>query len=291
LPAQYPADIKFSHGIRLIGYDLSRRVVPAGEELQVTLYWETGNAPLRLNLQPFVHLDRLNDLTTAAGSTNYTPGDPTTESNVPTFHWDNNRYVRDEHDLAVPAGTPPLAYALRAGLIDPDDGGRLVSLADGSGDTAYLTTLNVSPGQEPAPLAQPLAITFSNGQDAIRLTGFELDRPAAEQLRFSLSWQADRRPVGDYTVFAQLLDRDGRLAAGFDRPPLDGAYPTSTWLPGQAILDPRAIPLEGTPPGDYRLLVGLYDPLTGQRLATPAGTDFAELAVVNVGRSQLEVQE
>jgi hypothetical protein len=78
-----------------------------------------------------------------------------------------------------------------------------------------------------------------------------------------------------------------------DRPPLDGAYPTSTWLPGQTIIDRRSIPLAGVPPGDYRLIVGLYNPATQQRLATTAGLDFALLATINSGgnRSQLEPEK
>ena len=107
LPARHDTAIAFDNGLRLIGYDLSRKVVPAGGYLQMTLYWETDVAPLKTNLQPFVHLDRLDDFTTVADATNYTPGDPTTESVVPTFHWDTERYVRDEHDFILPAGLPP----------------------------------------------------------------------------------------------------------------------------------------------------------------------------------------
>ena len=69
-----------------------------------------------------------------------------------------------------------------------------------------------------------------------------------------------------------------------DRPPLDGAYPTSTWLPGQTIADPRTIPLDGVPPGMYRLIVGVYNPETQQRLTTGAGADFVELAEITVER-------
>lgn len=289
LPAQHETNIEFANGIRLIGYDLSREVVPAGGYLQVVLYWETRTAPMKVNLQPFVHIDRLNDLVTVAANTNYTPGDPTTESNLPTFHWDNSRYVRDEHDLIVPPGTPPLAYTVRVGLIDPANQGRLIPLAGGSGDTARLTTLNVTSDQPPARLAHSLAVTFNSDHGSIRLTGFEIDGIGDEQLDFSLAWQTEQRLTQDYTVFAQLLDPNGQLVTSMDRPPLDGAYPTSTWLPGQTIIDRRTIPLAGVTPGDYRLIVGLYDPTSQQRLATPAGTDFTLLATINSGsRSQLE---
>lgn len=282
LPAQHKLNIDFANGIRLIGYDLSKSVVSPGEYLQVVLYWATGTAPIEANLQPFVHLDRLNDWTTIAGAANYTPGDVTTESNLPTFHWDTARYVRDEHDIIVPPDTAPMAYAVRAGLIDPEQN-HLLPLADGSGDTAYLATLNVGPGHEPARPAHRLDTTFSNSRDTIRLTGFEVTKQTPARLDFTLAWRSDRLPQRDYTVFAQLLDRDQNLAAGFDRPPLDGAYPTSTWLPGQTVIDPRHLPLSDVSPGEYQLVVGLYDPVTGERLTAEGGANFVELTNVTIG--------
>jgi hypothetical protein len=281
LSAQQSTYIQFENGIELIGCDLNRRVLSPGDRLAVALYWQTQVPLPRVNLQPFVHLDRLDTLTTVAGSTNYTPGDTTTESVLPTFHWDTARYVRDEHAIIIPPGAPPLAYALRVGLIDPDQQGRLIPLADGSGDTATLGIIHITPAAAPPRLAQPLEITF--GQ-SIHLTGFELGDVTSERLNFKLAWRAGSTPPADYTVFAQLLNSTGQLVTSFDRPPLDGAYPTSTWLPGPTIIDPRVIPLNGVPSGQYRLIIGLYDPLTGQRLATSSGSDFVELTKVTLER-------
>ena len=285
LAAQHPTGIRFANGIQLVGYDVSRRVVQPGDYLQVTLYWQTDSAPHRVNLQPFVHLDRLDSFTTAAGGTNYTPGNVTTETNLPTFHWDNFRYARDEHDLTIPPDTPPLAYALRAGLIDPDRGGQLVPLADGSGDTAWLDVINVSPLVEQK-LAQSLDVAFSSTADTIHLAGYEITALTPERLEFTLAWQSDRVPGHNYTVFTQLLDANQNLAASFDRPPLDGAYPTSTWLPNQLIIDPRILPLEGVPPGNYTLITGLYDPANGKRMITNNDADFVELSTITIPNNE-----
>jgi hypothetical protein len=283
LPAQHQTRINFVGGIQLIGYDLDKNVVSAGESMQVVLYWQTDAAPLKVNLQPFVHLDRLDTLTTVADATNYTPGDATTESVLPTFHWDNTRYVRDEHDLTVPPATLPIAYAVRVGLIDPDRAGRLVRLADSSDDTTQLTLINVTSRGSPPQLAQTVRESFKAGDTTIHLTGFELNPVLHPQLDFKLAWQADQTLPTDYTVFAQLLDLENNLAANFDSPPLAGAYPTSTWLPGQIIVDPRAIPLRGVPAGEYQLIVGLYNPATQQRLLTANGADFVQLTRVKIG--------
>jgi hypothetical protein len=283
LPAQHKTDIDFANGIRLIGYDLNKTVVSPGGYLEVVLYWETNAAPIKANLQPFVHLDRLNDWTTIADATNYTPGDVAAEIEMPTFHWDNARYVRDEHDLLLAPTTPPLAYAVRAGLIDPDQEDRLLPLADGSGDTAQLTIINVSPPpRQQLHLAHQLDIALSNNDDTIHLTGFEVGPLTLERLDFTLAWQSDQTPQRDYTVFAQLFDVEQNLVASFDRPPLDGAYPTSTWLPGQTIIDPRHLPLGDVAPGQYRLIVGLYDPVTQARLIVDDGSDFVELTEITV---------
>jgi hypothetical protein len=123
-----------------------------------------------------------------------------------------------------------------------------------------------------------LAARFEGNGDIIELTGFALDPPTTEGVTFRLAWRCSSQPQRDYTIFAQLLDLNHNLAAGFDGPPLAGAYPISTWLPEQTILDPRHIPVEALAPGDYRLVVGLYDPRTGQRLTTASGADFVELS-------------
>jgi len=282
LPAQHHTDIAFANGIRLIGYDLSRRVVSPGGYLQVVLYWQTGSAPYTTNLQPFVHLDRLDDFSTIAGTTNYTPGDVTTESNLPTFHWDSARYVRDEHDFYLPPDVPPLAYAVRVGWIDPDQGGTLIPLANSREDTAHLTTINVAPQQQPAPLAEQLDVAFNHGDDTLQLTGFELVSLTPERLTFNLTWQTGQPLPTDYIIFAQLLDLNQNLAVGFDSPPVRGAYPTSTWLSEQTILDTRSLPVHRLPPGEYQLIAGLYDPATGQRLLTAAGADYIELTKVTI---------
>ncbi|MFN8458634.1 MAG: 6-pyruvoyl-tetrahydropterin synthase-related protein [Anaerolineae bacterium] len=281
LPAQHQTRIDFTNGVQLIGYDLAEPIVRAGNHASVVLYWQTTTAPLQANLQPFVHLDRLHSFTTVADSTNYTPGDATTESVLPTFHWDTSRYVRDQHDLIIPADTPPLAYALRVGLLDPDRQNQLVPLV-GGGDTAQVTIVNVTSNGALPKLAQPLQISFAANHAKIQLVGFELGQVSASELAFTLAWQTDQPLTTNYTVFAQLLTADNKLVASFDRPPLDGAYPTSTWLAGQVILDPRHIPLTQVPPGEYRLIVGLYDPSTQQRLQTTNQTDFVELTPVQL---------
>jgi hypothetical protein len=59
---------------------------------------------------------------------------------------------------------------------------------------------------------------------------------------------------------------------------LAGAAPTTTWLPGEIIADAYSLPLPADlPAGEYRLIVGFYNPTTGERLPTTLGSNFVEL--------------
>jgi hypothetical protein len=98
-------------------------------------------------------------------------------------------------------------------------------------------------------------------------------------------------PIGkDYTVFTHLWDPDtGQVIAQSDGEPLSGTRPTSTWGRGEVLLDNYALSLPADLlPGDYALLVGLYDWRTGERLAVlsaegaESGADYVRLGTIRV---------
>ena len=124
-------------------------------------------------------------------------------------------------------------------------------------------------------------------EDGIRLLGYDLRPdpvPAGGALLVTLYWQADAPPRADYTVFAQLLDERGALAAQFDSQPANGTRPTSGWRPGDTIVDSRAISTEGLAPGSYELWVGLYTwpDIVRLRLADGSGADAWRVRTVVV---------
>jgi hypothetical protein len=61
------------------------------------------------------------------------------------------------------------------------------------------------------------------------------------------------------------------LATG-DGPPMNGAFPTRLWRPGDVVADVHVIPWSDLDTwdlgaeGSYRVGVGLYDPHSGERL-------------------------
>ena len=94
-----------------------------------------------------------------------------------------------------------------------------------------------------------------------------------------LYWQALAAPQADYTVFAHLRNAAGETVAQKDGPPASGAYPTGLWAAGEIIKDEISIPLNGLEPGQYSLVVGMYDFVTGLRLPvanSPDGTILLE---------------
>ena len=56
-----------------------------------------------------------------------------------------------------------------------------------------------------------------------------------------------------------LVDEEGQRVAGSDQQPGGVFYPTDLWRPGEILRDEHVltVPPE-TPPGKYRLLVGMY---------------------------------
>ncbi len=135
---------------------------------------------------------------------------------------------------------------------------------------------------------------------AARLLGFSLDSERVapgDRVDLTLFWEALAPLDQDYTVFAHLLGdfnpaTQGPVWAGHDSQPVGGHYPTTSWKPGETVLDVHqlAIP-EDAPPGVYQLEVGLYLLATMSRLPAvdgagePLPEGAALLGAIEVGGS------
>jgi hypothetical protein len=117
------------------------------------------------------------------------------------------------------------------------------------------------------------------------LLGYDLfQQPLIGGARFKLKlyWQADQSSTADYTVFTQVLGPDGGVVGQHDGIPAEGALPTFTWQAGEIAPDTHQLDFPTMQTGIYRLIVGMYDPVTGARLpitianGSPVG-DFLEL--------------
>ena len=77
--------------------------------------------------------------------------------------------------------------------------------------------------------------------------------------------------------------------AQVDSDPILSYSPTTRWEPGEVVVDPQELPLDpSTPPGTYRLVVGLYRPDTLQNLAVSDAP--TALPGDRVGLGEIEIQ-
>jgi hypothetical protein len=181
--------------------------------------------------------------------------------------WPKDRTLPDRHRLMLPPDLPPGHYRLDLGLYYPGQAGNPLPVSEGSNRIA-LTYLTVSEVAAPPLPSRPAGISFGN---QIHLMGFDLsgaqDTSISTTYTLTLYWQALTPLADDYKVFVHLLDSNGKIASQDDAPPGGLFFPTSAWLPGETVISSHTLSLKaGITPGEYRLLVGLYHPVSGERL-------------------------
>jgi hypothetical protein len=150
---------------------------------------------------------------------------------------------------------------------------------------AYYQTLDVLPRAEqrlhvywtdapPATTADPLHIQHPlqvELGETVRLLGYDLPTTAVhagEALPLTLYWAADQPTGIRWSVFVHLLDGEGQVRGQHDKQPQDGVYPTDRWSGGEVVDDDYAVAVSAdASPGEYRLEVGMYNWMTGERLA------------------------
>jgi hypothetical protein len=208
----------------------------------------------------FVHLD-------APDGQTYASADERHPADIPTSHWPPSLYLRNPLTIALPPDLPLVRYTLTAGLYDPQTGARLpVTGCDGcpptgvAGDTLPLAYVWLLPARPLDEEDIPYRLGYRLG-DQITLLGYDLT--TTDPVTLTLYWRTEAQVGDNYTVFIHALDADGEIIAQFDAPPLNGLYPSGTWLPGQIIADVHPITL---PTAAGFLAVGLYDPISLARL-------------------------
>jgi hypothetical protein len=137
-------------------------------------------------------------------------------------------------------------------------------------------------GAQPPLVTRPINATLGQEVRLVEVKVTESLRPG-QILPVEFVWLPLQRPQTDYNLFLQLLTPDGALAAQHDSPPNGGYTPTSTWLPDQRIVSRHALALPADlPAGEYRLIAGLYNPATGQRLPVGPNGNFVDLGVMTL---------
>jgi mannosyltransferase len=113
--------------------------------------------------------------------------------------------------------------------------------------------------------------------DSVALLGYTLPTEAVragDVMQLTLFWKALAPLPARYRVFVHLLDADNHIVGQRDAEPGGGVRLTTTWKPDEIIVDNYGIVIRpGTPPGPYRVEVGLYAVDGGQRLPVSRGSE------------------
>ncbi len=219
----------------------------------------------------------------------------TTELDARSMAWLDRLRAEERRLWVVPDYLPPEQsgwerplraeeYLLVDGRPTGPEGNRQALYAMGNAYSMPVTgiaTIFGDPGAEPP-------VTQENGW--IQLDGYAVTTEVAAggELLLSLFWRTLQPVDGDYQVFVHFLDWNDDKIAQRDGQPVQWMRPTSTWQLGERITDHYAMLLpDDLPSGRYRINVGLYDPVTGQRLPISAGPqDYA----IEVGPIEVTVE-
>ena len=284
---QHERKARFGEELALVGWsvdapvDLPGEGLQPGDSIEVTAVWQAQEA-LETDYAAFAHL--VDEDGQGWAGDDHQPYDGL----YPTSDWGAGEMVRDTFSLIVPADAPPGLYDVQVGWYDPATDERLPV----GESTAFRVA--VLPVGWAVTERQDLVAVGERFGEAITLEGYASTTDAVvsgvatdpEVLWVTLRWSTDDWLQADYTVFVHLVDAevDGAAIAQGDGPPLNGRWPTSLWIPGAALDDVHTVPLpDGLTAGTYGLLVGLYDPASGERLRLPDGRDALRLVGVHIG--------
>jgi hypothetical protein len=256
-------DVNFGGKMKLLGYEVERESVKPGEDLPITLYWQSLSK-MEKDWSVFVHLLDENDLIIAQRDT--FPG----LGLYPTRLWSVGEAIADRYVLTLPeTAHSPSRAKFEVGLYDFYTGERLEAFGpEGEllGDNVRFFEIEIIPHKEGG-IPNPVYFNFGN---KIALVGYELDKRVVkpgEAVRLTLYWRAIAEMKEDYTVFTHVLGEGNRIWAQKDSWPKDGASPTSTWVVGELVIDDYELVLNpDTPSGVYEIEVGLYLAETMERL-------------------------
>jgi hypothetical protein len=117
-----------------------------------------------------------------------------------------------------------------------------------------------------AEIAHRLAVDFD---DVARLRGYTL----VEESQLLLYWEALGVTADEHSILVHLERApDGPPDAVLDHGIAGGVISMRTWTPGALYRDPVALPVELLP-GQYTIRVGIYNLVTGERVAVMNGDE------------------
>lgn len=264
---QHPTAYRFGDALNLLGYDLDLTLFQPGDTIEIVTYWQ---ATRQMRQEYFASLHFLDNRVEMWSQDDDWLGDA-----YLNIFWTPGEVVTDVHHIKINPYTPPGLYSLELGLYHYDDNDfHFLPITLETGDPVanpFNIILEEARVHDPAFGQPPLNTVQAVIGEGIHLLGYNLLPDVVnvtEPLALTLFWQNEGKLQKDYTVFTQLIGPDGRVWAQQDNPPQQGRYPTSQWQTPDQVVDRYHLEISpDAPAGTYRLITGMYDLTTGERLA------------------------
>ncbi len=191
--------------------------------------------------------------------------------NLPTSAWPAGPLLREHLRLPLLASDlPTQAWDVQLVFYDPGTKTRVPVTGKDQvmSDAARLRTLRIEGKQPLCETLSPLRTSVRFGE-AIALTHSTV-ATTPDGWEVTLCWESRVALDADYTIFVHAYAADGTLLGTGDGPPMELAFPTHLWLPGDHIRDAHVLTVTEMP---ATIAVGLYNPETGVRLPAFAGPE------------------
>ena len=256
-----PSDlqIELPSGARLMGAWVPLPRYLTGETVHLSLYWST----------------------------------PPTASGVIELSGPVEREI--SYEPPVPARTSPTHQQVQVPLSPDLPAGRYhLSLREGSSqevEIGHLTLVHrrIDGTAIPSDMQYPMEVRLG---EAILLLGYDLAESSlapSDNLELTLYWQAIEPVQTRFKVFVHLVGQVYNPATGNliwgqqDQEPVNWQVPTTLWSPEAVVMDSYVLSIPSdTPPGDYRLEVGMYGLVDGIRLLAydPTGISLGDAIIL-----------
>jgi len=255
LAIERPLRAELAPGMELLGYRLGAAKLGPGERLPVTLYW-------RANGHVAADYAVVFEARSIGGREGGAWTEPLGSELYPTSKWRRGEVLVSQHQLQMPPYARTDTYMLTVRLLDTASGqtvGReILGRLEFVERPRYFETPEVQ---------YPVGVDLN---EVVQLIGYDLPQRsvrAGETFPITLYWRALAETRTSYTVFIHVVGPDGVIRGQWDSIPGAGTLPTTGWIRGEVITDSYMVPMApDAPPWEYTILVGMYDPRTGERL-------------------------
>ncbi len=247
--------------LQLVGWD-APRTLPPGEEITLTLYWQSDRR-FPTDVVVFTNLlDRFGN-----GLTGGTDLDINHWGYSPRI-WKANQVVPDSRIIKVPEDLPAGPYGIMVGAYHPYEENLPVTGASGQdlGESYQLWTLRSAAPAVSVP--DDLIPTDVLIDEQIALLGYRVikdqehitfaDLHPGDSFELQLIWESRAEITESYHIFVHVSDEAGQIMTAYDGLPQEGAYPTSVWDAGEVIMTTHSLMLPPDADSDLMIWLGMY---------------------------------